>query len=92
MNEKNISRRSALKRMALISGTAALPALVGSRAAFAAKAPKAAMQYQDTPKNGEDCAACIHFVPGDSPDAMGKCKIVAGDISPKGWCVAYAPK
>jgi hypothetical protein len=37
-------------------------------------------KYQDTPKNGLSCAVCSFFLP---PRA---CKVVAGDISPKGWC------
>jgi len=44
------------------------------------------VQYQDTPKDGAMCSACVNFV---APDG---CKIVDGKISPNGWCVAFAPK
>lgn len=91
-DKTNLSRRSALKRFALLGGMAALPTLAVSRSAFAAKASQQAMQYQETPKNGEDCAACMHFIPPKSGGKMGTCKVVAGDISPKGWCIAFAPK
>lgn len=44
------------------------------------------VQYQTEPKDGAKCSACVNWV---GPNA---CKIVAGEISPNGWCVAYAPK
>ena len=50
------------------------------------KIAQAQVQYQTTPKNGQMCSGCVNFEP---PNA---CKIVAGDIVPNGWCVAYAPK
>jgi hypothetical protein len=37
-------------------------------------------QYQDRPKNGLSCAACALFRP---PAA---CAVVAGVVSPHGWC------
>ncbi|HEY0206909.1 MAG TPA: high-potential iron-sulfur protein [Acetobacteraceae bacterium] len=44
------------------------------------------VQYQDQPKDGQQCNKCAQYV---DPNA---CKIVAGKISPQGYCVAYAPK
>lgn len=44
------------------------------------------VQYQTEPKDGAKCSGCVNWV---DPNA---CKIVAGTISPNGWCVAYAPK
>ena len=37
-------------------------------------------EYQEQPKNGLNCAACSLFRPPRS------CEVVAGDISPNGWC------
>jgi len=37
-------------------------------------------EYQDRPKNGLTCAACTLFRKPRS------CEVVAGDISPEGWC------
>lgn len=89
----NISRRNLLKGAAVLPLAAVIPMLAKSRDAMAgSKAPKASMRYQDKPHNGADCSTCMHFVPGSSPSAMGTCKVVAGDISPKGWCLAYAKK
>jgi anaerobic selenocysteine-containing dehydrogenase len=84
MNEKHeVTRRNFLRGAATAVAGAAIPI----RFAHAQqKASKQAMQYQDTPKNGQQCDQCMHF------EAPKSCKIVAGDISPKGWCVAFAKK
>ena len=44
------------------------------------------MQYQDTPKKGQDCEKCLQFTPPDG------CKLVGGKINPKGWCLLFALK
>ncbi len=89
-----LSRRLALKAgAAAVAGIAAAPLLLRSApASAAAKASKQTMKYQDHPNNGQQCSGCIQFIPGGSPKATGKCKVVEGDISPNGWCIAYAPK
>lgn len=84
MDEK-FSRRRALKIFALAGGAAALPGIARDVQAQA-KATKAAMKYQDQPKGDQRCSGCIQFV------APNQCKVVEGDISPNGWCIAYAPK
>lgn len=84
----DISRRKLLKGAAALPLTVAVAALAKSGNAFAAaKASKAAVQYQDKPKNGAECSTCMHFNAANST-----CNVVAGSISPKGWCVAYAKK
>ena len=50
------------------------------------KIAPAQVQYQETPKDGAKCSACVNWEP---PAA---CKIVSGKISPEGWCIAFAPK
>ncbi len=85
---KRISRRSVLKGAAILAGLAAIP--LGVEAAGSVS--KAAMQYQDHPKGDQECSNCLQFIPGKSASATGQCKIVAGPISPKGWCIAYAKK
>jgi len=44
------------------------------------------VQYQDHPKDGQQCNKCAQWV---EPNA---CKIVVGVIAPAGYCVAYAPQ
>jgi hypothetical protein len=41
-------------------------------------------QYQDTPKDIMMCATCTLYEPPKS------CKVVEGDVSPSGWCKAFA--
>jgi hypothetical protein len=48
------------------------------------KMSKREAEYQDNPKDIRMCATCTLFVP---PHA---CKVVEGDISPSGWCKAFA--
>lgn len=92
-DEGTLSRRSMLKVGAAALGGALLLPILGMRAASAAtKASKEAMKYQDDPKNGQKCKDCTQWIPGPKPDAKGECKVVEGDISPEGWCIAFAPK
>lgn len=93
LNSKTVSRRSFLKGAALLASIAVVPAVVASKeATAAAKATKAAMQYQDHPKGKLECSNCIQFIPGKNAKAQGTCKVVEGAISPHGYCIAYAPK
>ncbi|MDE2007925.1 MAG: hypothetical protein KGI51_15245 [Rhodospirillales bacterium] len=87
--------------LALVLAGTVLPVLP---AAAATKAAKAAAQYQDHPKNGAMCGHCQFFIAkggkagqgmmggamGPGKMADGTCKIVAGAISPMGWCQFYA--
>jgi hypothetical protein len=85
-------RRSLLKRVALlVTGMAALP-LIQTLARAAEKLQKAAVNYQDKPKNGKDCDDCMQFIAGATPKAIGTCKVVDGAISPHGFCSAFTPK
>jgi hypothetical protein len=86
------------RRAVLQAGLAAVAGAVAVSTARAAESPVRAqrfaqekiaqnlVQYQPTPKDGAKCNLCVNWV---EPNA---CKIVAGTISPSGWCVAYAPK
>ena len=96
MNENSIetkSRRSLLKSAAMLVGVAIVPALAAANKAFAdTKLAKADVKYQDEPKAGKDCDDCIQFIPGKTSKAKGTCKVVEGDISPTGYCLAFTPK
>lgn len=86
------SRRQFLK----IGGAAVamIPVLAVSGNALAATnaAMRTSMKYQDKPNGDKRCATCIQFVPGKTPKDLGGCKIFPGDteISPQGYCVAWA--
>ncbi len=84
-----ITRQEALKTLVL----PVLAAAIGSTTAVAeAKSSKGQMKYQDHPNHGDKCAGCKLFIPGKTAKSMGQCQVVAGSISPNGWCVAYTKK
>lgn len=76
----------------ILTAPVAFAAVAGSAAVAQTKAPKSAVHYQDSPKNGQQCSGCRFFTAGSSPTANGTCQIVQGAISPKGWCSSFAPK
>ena len=84
-DSSKVSRRTVLKQAIFLSSLAAT-GLVATRPAYAQKASKAAMKYQDKPNGSQECDTCQHFQPPKS------CEIVDGDISPKGWCIAWLKK
>lgn len=73
-----------------------LPALAGllaSTTAIAeAKGSKTQFKYQTHPNGGHKCSGCRFFHAGKTASADGTCDVVAGAISPNGWCTAYAAK
>ena len=82
--ERGISRRALLRGTAIAAGGAAM--LAGSALPAEAKMPKKVSHYRDTPKGKAQCSNCQHFEPPHS------CGIVAGKISPHGWCRFYLKK
>lgn len=79
-----LTRRTVLKQVIFITGVAA--GLGTAQRAYAQKASKAAVKYQDKPNGSQECDNCQQFRP---PDA---CAVVDGKISPKGWCLAWTKK
>ena len=90
-----------LSRGSLLAKLAAAPIAIGALAALRSEAeavtvkpghvPQTAVQYQDHPKNGQQCSTCRFFINNaKSKSASGWCTQVTGSISPKGWCVAYS--
>ena len=84
--DHDISRRRFLKLATC--ATVLLPvALIATDRVFAqSKAPKSAVQYQDSPKEGQKCGDCQYFT------APGSCQLVEGSISPSGWCSLFTGK
>lgn len=86
-----VSRRRFFRIGATVAAGAVMP-LLWSRASEAGKVSKSAMAYRDHPYQGHSCSACIYFRPGPSASAPGTCAVVAGSISPHGYCLAFTPK
>ena len=85
-NRNGTSRRDMLRTGATIVAGIAGVAAASSAHPQDEKIAQELVQYQDKPKDGQKCNMCAQWV---EPNA---CKIVAGVISPDGYCVAYAPK
>ena len=77
-----------VNRRRVLIGAAAAPLLAimidGARASV--KVSQSSVHYQPTPKDGQDCDDCYHFV------APGSCKLVDGGVSRKGWCRLWVKK
>jgi hypothetical protein len=88
---QTLSRRKFLKVSmtgVAIAGAGGLAScMTGQPAARGAgTTPKPLALYQDSPNKGRRCDGCTHFL---EPNA---CEIVAGEISPDGWCRFYKPR
>jgi len=83
----SLSRRRLFALASLSAAAIGIALTAGiDTAAAQSKVKKAVAKYQDTPKNGQQCANCRFFRP---PKA---CQLVQGDISPTGWCSFFAKK
>ncbi len=80
------SRRRFLRNGLTILAGGVLATAARAQDSGDSKVEQSVVQYQTSPKDGAKCSGCVNFV---APNA---CKVVAGNISPEGWCVAYAPK
>jgi hypothetical protein len=74
------------RRRVLISLISSAPLVALSFEEANAKVAQRAAGYQPTPKGGQACAGCNSFI---SP---GQCKLVAGEVSPSGWCHLWTKK
>jgi hypothetical protein len=61
----------------VVSGCAHGPKMPGTT-------PKEQAQYQDHPNGLSRCGLCKHYIPNNG------CEVVAGPVSPDGWCRFYA--
>lgn len=84
--DRSITRRSFLKLSGYSLVLLPVALIATDRATAQGKAKKEAVQYQDTPKNGQKCDNCQFF------EAPGGCKVVEGKISPQGWCSLFVAK
>lgn len=82
-----MSRRGLLVKAAMLGGGAAALASGAFPAEAAShKMTQSAASYQPKPKGSARCDGCALF---QKPAA---CQVVAGTISPIGWCILFAAK
>ncbi|MDB5481966.1 MAG: high potential iron sulfur protein [Caulobacteraceae bacterium] len=79
------TRRGLVSRLVVAGAGGVVGASLMSRRAAAAPAKLAPNEigYQASPKGSARCELCVNW---QAPNA---CKVVAGAISPSGWCGLY---
>jgi len=77
-----IPRRGLLRGLFFLLGGALLPRAARSQE----KLKKEDAKYQTLPKGQQRCEICLQF------RAPNRCKLVAGEITPKGWCQYFAAR
>ena len=80
------TRRNVLRGMVAAGCALILPRGIAAEAP-AGTMEKSQVKYQDQPNGDQKCAGCMHFV-----SESNTCKLVAGDISPDGWCTLWSAK
>lgn len=86
MSIHNPTRRNVLRGM-FAAGCALILQRVGAAETPATMMEKSQVKYQDQPNDDQKCAGCMHFV-----SESNTCKLVAGEISPDGWCTLWTAK
>jgi hypothetical protein len=80
------SRREFFGDLAFVVGGATFLAAATAPQPAAAKVAPQDVGYQPTPKGAARCDNCTQW---QAPNA---CKVVSGNISPRGWCSIYVHK
>ena len=93
MNEHERRRRCLLRQaVGALPALLALPLPGRSTQARAGSARKEDFHYQDQPNDGKHCANCTAFIAPAAGQQSGSCSIVAGPVSPNGWCMAFTQR
>jgi uncharacterized protein YjbJ (UPF0337 family) len=81
------SKKDASSSSSTPAGSPATSADSAAPAAATGKVPQASVQYQAQPKGEQKCGSCLNFIAESNT-----CKLVAGQVSPEGWCSLWAKK
>jgi hypothetical protein len=84
--QMSLSRRSLIQCAALAGIGLSEAGMGGLARAQDSRLSKTVAKYQTHPNGIQRCEICLQFEP------PGRCKLVSGDISPKGWCQYFAAK
>jgi len=93
-NNTTTTRRQFIQMGCAAIAAVPLLAFTGNASAATNAGMRTSLKYQDKPNAEKDCAGCVQFLPGKTATDLGGCKLFPGDteISPKGFCVAWAAK
>ena len=80
------SRRQVFRLIASAVAVGSIALTAAREAVAQTKTDKKTAKYQDHPNKGQSCSQCNYYRPPKS------CQLVAGDISPAGWCSFFAKK
>jgi hypothetical protein len=72
--------------LGLVAAGCALTATAHAQNLAQEKLAQDLVQYQASPKDGNQCGKCAQFQPPNG------CAIVTSPVAPAGWCVAFTPK
>ena len=81
-----VATGSLSRRSVILGAIGVACAGLGARSALAAglspeaKLPQEQVSYQASPKGDRKCSSCFNY------EGNGSCRVVAGPISPEGWC------
>jgi len=89
-----VNRKDVIINLLTLPVAVGVVAGVASEAVAAPTMDKKAAQYQDKPKNGQQCSGCSLYVSAKSNPMKdrGGCKLVKGSIAPQGWCKYWTKK
>ncbi len=85
-----VNRKEALRSLIVLPAIAGL--MLSAEGAADAKSTKKSVKYQNHPNGTQRCSGCSLFIPPAAHSGDGSCRVVAGSISPNGWCTAFSPR
>jgi len=88
---KKFSRADVLAKLAMAPLAIGAFAALSAESEAASKTAKSAVQYVTHPVGGKQCSTCRFYIAAKGK-GNGQGQIVAGDIAPNAYCVAYAAK
>jgi len=89
-----VDKQQSLSRRALLQKVTMAPVVIGAFTALQteaeAKAPQLAVLYRSKPHGNKSCDECKFYISNTKHrTSNGRCKRVAGSISPNGYCVLW---
>lgn len=91
-NNSGITRRGIMSGGAVFAGATLAARQARAQNPAYGTTPPQAVGYRDQPNAGHACNGCRFFIQATGTTQPGHCHIVAGAVSPQGWCSVWTPK